>query len=93
MTLFGWPQTSNESSTFYDDTVRGALEYFREENNVALTNVALGGVRFDAYFTRKLSCNFLKDKASHTAITDPHHNFNNFQYQIIGGYGCTVIGI
>ena len=27
MTLCGRPQTSNESSTFNDDTLRGALEY------------------------------------------------------------------
>ena len=35
----------------------------------------------------------MKDKASHTDITDPHHNFNIFWYHIIGGSGCTFIGI
>ena len=35
----------------------------------------------------------MKDKASHTDITDPHHNFKIFWYHIIGGSGCTFIGI
>ena len=93
MNLCGRPQTSNESSTFNDDTIRSDLEYRREENNAALTKVAVDGVSCDDYFTRTLSYNFLKDKSSHTAITDPHHNFNNFWYQLIGGSGCTVIRI
>ena len=75
------------SLQLYYDTVHGALEYFREENNNALTNVAVYGVISDAYFTRTLSCNFLKDKVIHTDITDPHHSFKNFWYQLIGGSG------
>ena len=66
---------------------------FWEVNNASLTNVSVDGVSYCDYFTWTLSWNFLKDKASHTAITDPHHNFNNFWYQLIGGSGCNVIGI
>ena len=78
MTLCGRPKTSNEFSDFNEDTVRGDLEYCLEEKNAALTNVALYGVSCDAYFTRKLSCNFLKNKSSHTDITYPNQNFKNF---------------
>ena len=35
----------------------------------------------------------MKDKASHTDITYRNHNFRNFWYQLIGGSGCTIIGI
>ena len=93
MTLCGRPQTSNESSTFNADTVSGALEYCWEEHNYGLNKVAVDGISCDDYFTRTLSCNFLKDKSNHTAITDLHHNLKNFWYQIIGGSGCTDIGI
>ena len=93
ITLCGRPQTSHEFLTFNDDTVRNALEYCREENNAALTNVVVDGVRCDAYFTQTLFFWLLKDKASHIDITDPHHNFKIFWYHIIGGSGCTFIGI
>ena len=93
MTLCGRPQTSNESSTFNADTVCSALEYFREKNNSDLTNVEVDGVSCDAYFTRTLSWKFLNDKAIHAAITDTNNNFKNFRCQLIGGYGCTIIGI
>ena len=93
MTICAWPQRSNKSTTFNDDTVRGNLEYFWEDNNAALTNVEVNVIRFDACFTWTLSCNLLKDKSIHTAITDLNHNIENFWYQLIGRSGCTVIVI
>ena len=93
MTLCGRPKTSNEFSDFNEDIVRGDLEYCLEEKNAALTNVAVYGVSCDAYFTRTLSWKFLNDKAIHAAITDTNNNFKNFRCQLIGGYGCTIIGI
>ena len=55
MTLCGRPQTSNECSSLNDDDVCGALEYFREEENNSLANVAVDCLSCGDYFTPTLA--------------------------------------
>ena len=92
LTLCGHPQTCNKESSFNNNVVTALTKNCRKEKDMELLNIAFDGVSCNADFVCYELFKFMEGKSIHLGITDTNHNFNNFRYQIIGGYGCAIIG-
>jgi hypothetical protein len=88
------PQTSNETSSFTNETVEAALEAASKNITAQrfFTNFAVYGVSTESHDVMTAICKFLDGNQQYLGTVDNKHNVKHDRYQATGGSCVASIG-